>query len=558
MYGCPNCGANLKFDISRQKMYCAYCDSVFEPYDIYKDRDADERTETDYSKDGEYEVTVFRCPQCAGEIMSEDDTAATFCSFCGASTILDSRISKEKRPNSIIPFKKTKEDCIQSYKKMMRKAVYAPDELKDENNIRRFRGIYMPYWVYSFKKTGPVTFSGTRTHRSGDYKVTRHYKLSSNIDSEYSGIVYDASSTFSDNLSSAIAPFNMNESKEFTPSFLSGFYADTGDVPDNIYVDEAKNVVAGDGARKMLKYSECKKHNVEAQNVMKAVRPSMDSRQLAMLPVWFLSYRSKDRVVYAVVNGQTGKVAADLPVDFKKYLIGSLVLALPIFVLLNLFLTINPTKILVISCILALLSILISSAQCDKIYTRENSLDDKGISSVENVEIDNERQKELAKRLKKADTSSGINILKKTLLSLLLFFGLIFYSLVTFAFIGRSGAFIGQVSVIIFYMGPIYLFKFIFGLIKRGGVATLKRNGGVTYKVPFKDKLPTLIKPLIGVGIAILVFILHPAEDMFYYVSAIIIMAFVGWSFWDLIQHHNMLTTRKLPQLGRRGGDENA
>lgn len=39
----------------------------------------------------------------------------------------------------------------------------------------------------------------------------------------------------------------------------------------------------------------------------------------AMLPVWFLSYRNKDRVAYATVNGQTGKVAADIPVDSRKF-----------------------------------------------------------------------------------------------------------------------------------------------------------------------------------------------------------------------------------------------
>lgn len=50
-----------------------------------------------------------------------------------------------------------------------------------------------------------------------------------------------------------------------------------------------------------------------------------------MFPVWFLSYRNKDRVAYATVNGQTGKVAADLPVSLMRYFIGSVILAIPIF-----------------------------------------------------------------------------------------------------------------------------------------------------------------------------------------------------------------------------------
>lgn len=58
-----------------------------------------------------------KCPNCGGEILSTDNTAANFCSFCGASTILTSRVSKQQRPGYIIPFSKTKEDCKQAYKK---------------------------------------------------------------------------------------------------------------------------------------------------------------------------------------------------------------------------------------------------------------------------------------------------------------------------------------------------------------------------------------------------------------------------------------------------------
>lgn len=67
-----------------------------------------------------------------------------------------------------------------------------------------------------------------------------------------------------------------------------------------------------------------------------------------MYPVWFLSYRNGDRVAYATVNGQTGKVVADMPLDTRKYLLASLLLFLPIFLLLNLFLTLRPMVLMTI------------------------------------------------------------------------------------------------------------------------------------------------------------------------------------------------------------------
>lgn len=121
MYECPNCGGNLKFDIARQQLYCEYCGTLADPYRVCKERDAEETVMPGEDRE-EYEATVFTCPQCGGEILSEDTTAATFCSFCGSSTILDSRISRTRRPSYILPFTRTKEDCRAAYGKMMRRA----------------------------------------------------------------------------------------------------------------------------------------------------------------------------------------------------------------------------------------------------------------------------------------------------------------------------------------------------------------------------------------------------------------------------------------------------
>ena len=174
MYECPNCGGNLKFDIPTQQLACAYCGTQLDPYAIQK--------ETDAAEQNYFETTVYTCPQCAGEIISMDNEAASFCSFCGASTILSSRISKEKRPRFIIPFKKTKEDCKQAYAKKMRSAFFVPKELKNPEYIDGFRGIYMPYWTYQMTQKDSVILKGKKSYRKGDYIITDHYDLSGDLD----------------------------------------------------------------------------------------------------------------------------------------------------------------------------------------------------------------------------------------------------------------------------------------------------------------------------------------------------------------------------------------
>ena len=141
MFACKNCGGNVKFDIKSGQLACEYCHSLFDPY-AYEDKTSDAEVQKDF------DATIFTCPQCGGEILSTDDTAAGFCSFCGASTVLYSRMQKEHKPAYIIPFAKSKDDCKQAYMSLMKKAIFAPKELKDPKFIDGFRGIYMPYWTY--------------------------------------------------------------------------------------------------------------------------------------------------------------------------------------------------------------------------------------------------------------------------------------------------------------------------------------------------------------------------------------------------------------------------
>ena len=66
------------------------------------------------------------------------------------------------------------------------------------------------------------------------------------------------------------------------------------------------------------------------------------------------------------------------------------------------------------------------------------------------------------------------------------------------------------------------------------------------------------LKPGFGLCITLLLFALKPAQDIYYYIVALVSIGMTILSFYNIIDKYNMLTTRKLPQLEKRGGDENA
>ena len=375
MIKCPNCTAELDFDAKDQLVKCSYCGSEFNPKEMNsKVKMAKEKKPT-----GEYEGKGYSCTQCGATLMTFDETAITFCSYCGSQAMIEEKMMKVNNPDFIIPFKITKEQCIEAYKNKIKKSLFCPNYLKQDVTLEKFRGIYMPYVIYKLGKNGKDTFKGEKySHRSGNYDIYDKYTITANIDASYEGLSYDLLSKYYDKYSSAI-PFNYKEKEEFNPNFLIGYYADAGDVDSSVYDTDVTKIASNDTTRFLRKYKEFGKYGCSSPKSNLGV----DERKIGMFPVYFLAIRdNKNNINYAVVNGQTGKVVADIPISFTKYLVASAILSVITFLLINSFLILTPTKVTIFAIIMTIISLIYSIAQASQIQAQKNHDDDKGIKSV--------------------------------------------------------------------------------------------------------------------------------------------------------------------------------
>ena len=87
MIKCPNCSAELKFDAGIQKVHCDYCGSDFNADELKEEVKAVEEVKTKEEPEG-YEGNTFLCSQCGAKVMTFDDTAVTFCSYCGSQAMI--------------------------------------------------------------------------------------------------------------------------------------------------------------------------------------------------------------------------------------------------------------------------------------------------------------------------------------------------------------------------------------------------------------------------------------------------------------------------------------
>ncbi len=542
MFACKNCGGNVKYDITSGQLSCEYCHSLFDPY-AYEDKTSDAQVQKDF------DATIFTCPQCGGEILSTDDTAAGFCSFCGASTVLYSRIAKEHKPAYIIPFAKTKDDCKQAYSSLMKRAIFAPKELKDPKFIDGFRGIYMPYWTYYVTQNAPLSIDGEKSHRRGDYIITQHYKLGGNLDAYYKGLSYDASSSFEDNLSETLAPYDVKNMKRFTPAFLSGFYADTADLPSRVYENDAKQAAYDNTIKDIKKVPAFQGITMKNTKNLTPYVLGTTIRQAdySMFPVWFMSYRNNDRVAYATVNGQTGKVVADIPISIGKFMLGSLIAAIPVYIILCILTVLTPGWTLTLVGILALIANFIYSRELASIAVHEASEDDKGKIVKENpdalIELDNKkRAKAMAKAAKSLDKKTNTSVM--AILMVIVYaivFGGILLDAISSGFSNIDGSWL--------IWAVVTIASFVFS------VMSFTRFD----KLPGHKGLFGLIFNLISLILGSLVVFIQPVSDWWYYGAAFILVASVLVTLTDVILAFNVLSTRKLPQFATHtGGDDRA
>ena len=302
---------------------------------------------------------------------------------------------------------------------LLEKLRYYDDYVKDEKYIDGFRGIYMPYWAYHVSQKGPVVLRGEKSKRRGDYIYTDHFSINGDMDCQYKGISFDASSSFDDNISEAIAPYDVKNMAGFTPAFLSGFYADTADVGCDVYMNDAIDMAGEetyDYVSNNIPLGGVSLHETES-TIKSKCNAVIESVDRTLYPVWFLSYRNRDRVAYATVNGQTGKVSADLPVSIGRYFAGSALLAVPIFILLNMFFTLRPKVTLNVTAVIALITIILYVFELGKIKRRDQKLDDRG--SWEESKLSSRRYKagtdndNLAKQMADGRNNARINRVSK-------------------------------------------------------------------------------------------------------------------------------------------------
>ena len=111
---CKNCATPLIFDPAKQKVVCPSCGGAWDAEEVesnekkYRENQHAVSAEEVYGpsddlKDEYFDCYIYTCGSCGGEIAINGTEASTKCIYCGSSSVVFDRISKEKAPEFIRP-----------------------------------------------------------------------------------------------------------------------------------------------------------------------------------------------------------------------------------------------------------------------------------------------------------------------------------------------------------------------------------------------------------------------------------------------------------------------
>ena len=184
-------------------------------------------------------------------------------------------------------------------------------------------------------KLSAECFSTVSSQRSGDYIVTTEKKTLADRQGSviFNGVPADGSSRADDALMDSIEPFDYRELTDFDMSYLSGHSAIRYDVDQNM-VFERVNTRVCDTAKEL--FTESIKGHSRINTTSSDFKISNINWKQGMLPMWFMSYKYKDKMYFYAMNGQTGKFGGTLPINKAKILAVSFLIPSGIALLLAL------------------------------------------------------------------------------------------------------------------------------------------------------------------------------------------------------------------------------
>ena len=329
-YPCRQCGAQLVFDITKQRLACPSCGfeadvdtsglAAPEEHDfqaaVHQLRSLAAAAAVSPQVTGEKEIV---CQNCGGHTTFSGTLTATRCPYCATPIQRDDIQDAPMRipVDGVLPFQVDKKNATAQIEKWINSRWFAPTEFKKYNEKGSFTSVYAAYFTFDSETrsayTGQRGDHYTVTVGSGENQHTETRTAwsyaSGVVANSFDDIAVLANDGFDQKRVKALEPWPTQTAQPFSPQFVAGHLCRTYD-----HDVEGCYPAARAEMDRAIEATIRRDIGGDEQRIS-----SVDTRHLSLtfkhllLPIWLLTVIYEGKPYQVFINGITGEVQGERP-----------------------------------------------------------------------------------------------------------------------------------------------------------------------------------------------------------------------------------------------------
>jgi predicted RNA-binding Zn-ribbon protein involved in translation (DUF1610 family) len=327
-FKCPQCGATTAYSTVDHGLTCTHCGYYEAPQKAVVGKQAEQfeftvETMERAAQGWGAERKELACQNCGALTTIPVESLTATCLFCGSNKVIQRQAPQDVlRPRYLIPFRLEQAALDGIVRSWLGSSWMTPSALKSASTLANFSGLYLPFWT--FEATTSADWKAEVGHQkseryfeNGEWKeriVTVWRWESGHAQLGIEDLLVEGTGKLSTVLLGRVKDFDLNGLVPYEPKYLVGLQAQAYDVP----LEKAWDT----GRQQMRERTRAACLDQASTSQVRNFSMNMDFAHEAwryiLAPVYINTYQYDGKSFQVMVNGQTGSIGGQRPVDWNK------------------------------------------------------------------------------------------------------------------------------------------------------------------------------------------------------------------------------------------------
>jgi len=327
-FKCPQCGGTTGFSSTQGSLVCPYCGYSESPVQAKVGKKA-----------AQYEFTVATveqaaqgwgeerkelvCQNCGAVTSLPKETLSHCCPFCASNKVIQRSSPQDiLRPRFLVPFKLKDIECAKITREWLGSSWMTPASLKSAATLGNLTAIYLPFWTFHSMTSADWKAQvghpkKERYFSNGEWKertVIEWRWESGQAELNINDLIISGTGRVSQKLLNDIQDYNLADLVAYEPKYLAGFQAHGFDVNLEKAWEAGRQVMREKTRQACIEQASTS----QIRNFSMSLDFADESWRYILLPAYLSVYKYADQNYVLGINGQSGRISGQRPVDWNK------------------------------------------------------------------------------------------------------------------------------------------------------------------------------------------------------------------------------------------------